>query len=473
MPRQRPSDAPTVVHRTARIALRTTSGQRRRCFDLLRSVGDVWSCILGLNEIRRRRGAALIVTYQELCHELAVASPGCFGELSTTGARSILRRYADAWMSTAKRRKAGDRSTRYPRRKKALVPSRYYAGTFSLEGRQLRIPVALGAPPLVVRLTREVPYPAESIRSVTVLADGARLCVDVTAELEIESYLAAEAPDPDRIAGVDLGIIHPFALVADEGSLLVSGRALRAESRLHLAESKARKRAVARRAPSKGQRGSRRWKKYRARTKVLEGRHHRRLAQARHEGAKAVIDFAREKRIGTLVVGDPRGVLDRDSGARQNLATRNWRVGQLIGVLRDKAEAAGIGVTLVDERGSSSTCPACAQKVPKPKGPNFSCPHCGLIVHRDLVGAINIAARSPRGGINADPQKLAITHRRAGRHLPGRTRRDPRRVALEKGGQLVGLGPAVARPGTSRDAPGESLARDASAGLIEEPPASV
>jgi hypothetical protein len=239
-----------------------------------------------LNEIRRRRGAALIVTYQELCHELAVASPGCFGELSTTGARSILRRYADAWMSTAKRRKAGDRSTRYPRRKKALVPSRYYAGTFSLEGRQLRIPVALGAPPLVVRLTREVPYPAESIRSVTVLADGARLCVDVTAELEIESYLAAEAPDPDRIAGVDLGIIHPFALVADEGSLLVSGRALRAESRLHLAESKARKRAVARRAPSKGQRGSRRWKKYRARTKVLEGRHHRRLAQARHEAPK-------------------------------------------------------------------------------------------------------------------------------------------------------------------------------------------
>jgi putative transposase len=74
-------------------------------------------------------------------------------------------------------------SARYPRRKKGLVPSRYYAGTFSLEGRRLRIPTAKAVAPLIVRLTREVPYPTSSIRSVTLLADGARLCVDVTAEI--------------------------------------------------------------------------------------------------------------------------------------------------------------------------------------------------------------------------------------------------------------------------------------------------
>jgi IS605 OrfB family transposase len=464
VPRQRLVDAPKVVLRTARIALRTTRAQRQRCFDLLRSGGDVWACVLELSAIRRQRGAAPLATYQQLCRELSVDGPGTFGELSTTGARSILRRYSDAWMTTAKKRRAGDLSARYPRRKKGLVPSRYYAGTFSLEGRQLRIPVVRGAAPLIVRLTREVPYPASSIRSVTLLADGARLCVDVTAEIEVETYAPKDAPDPDRIAGVDLGIIHPFAVVADQGSLLVSGRALRAESRLHLAEAKARRRAVSQRAPSKGQRGSRRWRKYRARTRVLEGRHRRRLAQGRHEAAKSVVDFARENRIGLLVVGDPRGVLDRDAGARQNLATRNWRVGQLIDVLKDKAETAGIEVTTVDERGTSSTCPGCRNTVPKPRGRNFFCPHCRLGAHRDLVGAINIASRSPRGGINVDPTRLAITHRRAGRHLPGRTRRDPRRVALQKRGQLVGLGPAVARPGVvERDDPGESLARDASA----------
>ncbi len=189
-------------------------------------------------------------------------------------------------------------------------------------------------------------------------ADGPPLCVDVTAEIEVENVEPGEAPDPDRMAGVDLGIVHPFAVAGDDGALLVSGRALRAESRLHLADTKARRRAASRRAPSKGERGSRRWRRYRARTKVLEGRHRRRLAQARHEAATTVVAFAREHRIGTLVVGAPRGVLDNDSGARQNLATWNGRVGQLIDVLTAKAEVAGIEVELVDERGTSSTCPA-------------------------------------------------------------------------------------------------------------------
>jgi putative transposase len=263
---------------------------------------------------------------------------------------------------------------------------------------------------------------------------------------------------------VDLGIIHLFAVAGPDGALLVSGRAARAESRLHLAETKARRRAVARRAPSKGQRGSRRWRKYQARTAVVEGRHRRRLAQTRHEAATVVVDVARQKRIGTLVVGGPRGVLDPNAGARQNLATRNWRVGQLIRVLKDKAQAAGIEVVLVDERGTSSTCPRCRATVPKPRGRNFSCPHCHLHAHRDIVGAINIAPRSPRGGTTVDPDGLVITHRRAGRHLPGRTRRDPRRVALEKQGALNGLWPAVARPEDVENAvPGESLAQDASA----------
>jgi len=183
MPRQRATDAPKVVHRTARVALRTTPAQRRRCFGLLRSGGDVWATVLEFNEIRRQRGEYPVVNYQALCRELTAAGPGCFGELSTTGARSILRRYADAWVTTAKRRRQGDSSAHYPRRKKGLVPSRYYAGRFSLCGRHLTLPVARGAPALVLRLTRSVPYEASGIRSVTLVAEGSRLYVDVSAEV--------------------------------------------------------------------------------------------------------------------------------------------------------------------------------------------------------------------------------------------------------------------------------------------------
>jgi IS605 OrfB family transposase len=246
----------------------------------------------------------------------------------------------------------------------------------------------------------------------------------------------------------------------DAPVVLVSGRAIRAEHRLHLAQKKARGRALATRAPKRGQAGSRRWRKYRARSRTLEGRHRRRVAQASHEAARAVVDFAVKERIGTLVVGDPRGLLNNDAGKRQNLAVRNWKPGQMISALADKAALAGIEVELVDERGTSSTCPRCGAKVAKPKGRTFRCGTCTLVAHRDLVGAANIAPRGSRGGETSDLMGLEIMHRRAGRHLPGRTRRDPRRVSMDKHRrERVDLWPAVARPDTI----GESLGRVAPA----------
>ena len=94
-----------MVHRTARAGLRVTRGQRRRLLGLLVSAGDVWACVLELNAWRRARQDRPLVSYQELCRELAASGPGCFGELDTTGARSVLRRYSDAWFAAAKRRR--------------------------------------------------------------------------------------------------------------------------------------------------------------------------------------------------------------------------------------------------------------------------------------------------------------------------------------------------------------------------------
>jgi IS605 OrfB family transposase len=178
----------------------------------------------------------------------------------------------------------------------------------------------------------------------------------------------------------------------------------------------------------------------------------RRVAQAQHEAAGAVVTWAVERRIGTLAVGDPRSVLNLKAGRRHNQRVRDWRVGRLIRVLSDKAEAAGIAVHLVDERGTSSTCPACARRVPKPAGRNFHCPHCGQTGHRDLIAAASIAARAPGGGtIPTLPQEARITHRRAGRHLPGvhPARRDPRRRPSSRPAtrrHLAGTGPPLVSP---------------------------
>jgi IS605 OrfB family transposase len=384
-----------------------TPAQRRRCFRLLFSAGDVWACILELNGLRRRRGDAPLVGYQALCRELAKAGPGIFGELSAVGARSVLRRYSDSWFAAAKRRTAGDPSARFPRRRRALVPSRYYHGTFTLAGRRLQLPTAKGNSPLCLRLARDVPYPPEAVRSITLLAEGGRLFADVTAEVAVGDH----DPVLGRVAGVDLGVIHPYAAACPETgeALVVSGRALRAESRLHLAESKARRRAAAARAPKSGQRGSRRWRKFRARTRRLEARHRRRLAQAQHEAAKTVVNWAVAQRAETLVVGDPRGVLDLDAGRYHNQRTRNWRVGQAISRLSDKAVVAGLRIVLVDERGTSSTCPACRARVAKPTGRLFSCSSCGHTSHRDVGGVARPPLMRRGSGIASTEGERCLT----------------------------------------------------------------
>jgi IS605 OrfB family transposase len=447
-----------VVYRTARCGLRLTHAQRERVFGLLRSAGDVWCAVLELNGWRRRRQDTPLASYQELYRELAASGPGTFGELDSTGARSVLRRYSDAWFATARRRKAGDRSARYPRRRRGLVPVRWYHGTFTLDSRMLRIPVARGCPPLTVRLDRDIPYPASQVRSVTMGYTGGRLYLDVTAEVPVTVYPHEQAPDPARVAGIDLGIIHPYAAAGPEGQgLLVSGRAIRAEHRQRLRDRKGRSRAAAARAPKPGQRGSRRWRQHRRSQRDAEARHARRVCQAQHEAAREVTTWAVAHRVGTLAVGDPRSVLDLNAGRRHNQRTRDWRVGHLISVLRDKAEVAGITVHLVDERGTSSTCPSCARRAPKPAGRVFRCPHCGQGGHRDMVAAAIIAARNPGGGttIPAIPQGAGITHRRAGRHLPGvhPARRDPRRRPSSRPpapGHLAGTGPPRIPPGGVR-----------------------
>jgi transposase len=411
-----------VVHRTARVGLRVTAAQRRRCFGLLASAGDVWACALDMARWRRQAGLKPLAAYQELCRELALAGPGTFGELDSVGARSVLRRYSDAWFTAAARRKAGVTTARYPRRRRGLMPVRYYHGTFTLDGRRLRLPVARDRPPLRVRLDRDVPYPAGQVRSVTLLSEGRRLYAEVTAEVPVATYPAGQEPDPRRVAGVDPGIIHPFAVAGPDGQgLLVSGRAIRAENYLHLADTKRRARATARRAPRPGQAGSRRWKKTRARQRKQEAAHKRRVAQAQHEAAAAVIAWSVARRVGTLTIGDPRGVLDLGSGRRHNKRVRDWRIGHLLRALCDKAEQAGITAVLVDERGTSSTCPSRSRRVPKPSRAGVQLPV--LRVHRAPRPCRRRQHRHPDAGRRTHPGRGLV---------PGMDHAPPRREPLTR-----------------------------------------
>src|SRR2546422_2377903 len=292
------------VHRSARMVLRTPPAQRRRCYGLLRSAGDVWAWVIDRNRRLAEQHRPQVASFSALCRELTGTS---FGELSRQCAEAVLKNYSIAFFEAARRQKAGVRAG-FPRRKRGLVSVRFRWECFAIDGSRIRLGVARGAAELWVRLGRPVPYPLESIRSVTLVAEAGRLFLDVTAEVAV----AGGDSDPARVAGVDLGIIHPYAVMAGDEGLLVSGRQIRAEERLHLEDTKRRAQKAAAKAPSKGQKGSRRWRRHRAARRRAEARHRRRVRQAHHEAAKAVVAWLVEHRVGTVVVGGPRGITTRD-----------------------------------------------------------------------------------------------------------------------------------------------------------------
>ena len=96
--------------------------------------------------------------------------------------------------------------------------------------------------------------------------------------------------------------------------------------------------------------------------------------------------------VSKLVMGDLTGILTNgNSGRKAKTMTHNfWSHRFLMQRVIAVAEEYGISVELVDERGTSSTCPRCGSRRIGHRGRLFKCLECGLEAHRDTVGTVNI-----------------------------------------------------------------------------------
>lgn len=196
-------------------------------------------------------------------------------------------------------------------------------------------------------------------------------------------------PSGQYIAGVDLGEIHPAVITDGVEACVVSCRELRA-----LNQGRNKRIASIDAKLAKYEKGSRRWRRLKARKRRFLAQCDQQQRDIEHKIARSVVDWAQEHDISTLAVGDVRDIVD---GKRLNKKSQqkiaNWSHGTIRKYIGYKAAQAGIQVNdKVPEAYTTQTCPACGQRH-KPKGRIFKCPNCGGVFHRDVVGAANIASR--------------------------------------------------------------------------------
>lgn len=201
----------------------------------------------------------------------------------------------------------------------------------------------------------------------------------------IETPPPKKESDPPLRATVDLGQIHLAAVTIETGkSLVVSGRGIRT-----LKRNRSRAFGKIAKKQIRCAKGSKRWKKLQKSKRKQASRAKRRIRDLRHKATTQVIDFCQREKITDLYIGNPEGVQRKNSGRKHNQRMSQWEFGKDISYLEHKSEKIGIVCSNGSERGTSSHCPQCNHRQ-KIKGRIWHCAKCGLKLHRDVVGSVNM-----------------------------------------------------------------------------------
>ena len=207
---------------------------------------------------------------------------------------------------------------------------------------------------------------------------------------------------PVKVAGCDLGEVCPFVITDGERGIIYNGGELRAKRRYR---NKTRGSLDA--LISKTKPGSRRRKHLVVSKRRQLGTIGRQIRDIEHKLTRRAVTDLESAGVTDLVIGDLRRVrtsAPSPGKTTEDNPTMGRRFDQLLhqaplGRDRDyltyKSRRAGIRVPdLLDEAGTTGTCPTpgCGGKT-KPSNRRWRCRRCGLVAHRDAVGAWNIRAK--------------------------------------------------------------------------------
>jgi len=189
-------------------------------------------------------------------------------------------------------------------------------------------------------------------------------------------------PKTNKAVGIDVGL-EKFATLSD-GTIIENPRYLRkSEAKLKREQRKL----------SRNKKDSNSRKKQKAKLAKI----HRKIKNQRNdflhkESTKLVRNYD------TIVFEDLRiKNMVKNHHLAKSISDASWS--RFIEYTSYKAESAGKEVMLVNPRNTSQICSNCSKSVPKGLSVRVhKCPHCGLVLDRDINAAINILRRGTRPG---------------------------------------------------------------------------
>ena len=151
----------------------------------------------------------------------------------------------------------------------------------------------------------------------------------------------------------------------------------------------------------------------RSATRVLKhqsGREKRFMKDVNHVVSRKIIEAAKDDGVSVIGLEDLTGIRKRTKVRRKQRYKHNsWAFRELQTFIEYKAHEASIAVVYVDPRYTSQTCPTCSHISRNNRnGRSFRCEMCGYALNSDLVGAMNIEARTRAFRHDLEVQGLVV-----------------------------------------------------------------
>lgn len=136
-------------------------------------------------------------------------------------------------------------------------------------------------------------------------------------------------------------------------------------------------------------------KKLLKKIKSINNTEQRKVNAILHEISRSVVNLA-HKHDSLIVLGNLKGIRNsaKGKGRRFNRIVSSMPYLTLSNFIEYKANALGIAVAKIDERGTSKTCSRCGEIGSRKTQGLFTCSNCSVQLNADLNGARNIIKRS-------------------------------------------------------------------------------